>query len=67
MKDFMATKEASQKWGITIRQVQNLCKDGRVPGVEKVGRNYLIPSESARPVYGFQYGNSNGKKDEQEL
>jgi len=28
MQDFMTTSEAAEKWGITPRQVQNLCKKG---------------------------------------
>mgnify|MGYP000021308328 CR=1 FL=1 len=65
MRDFMTTKEASQKWSITVRQVQNLCKAGRIPGVEKIGKNYLIPHDAIRPIYGFQYGNLDNKNNRQ--
>ena len=45
MEGFMTTKEAAEKWNISIRQVQNHCKSGRIKGVLRVGTNYLIPKE----------------------
>ena len=56
MKGFMTTKEASEKWNISIRQVQNHCKKGRIKGIEKVGQSYLIPEEAKKPVYAFVSG-----------
>ena len=32
MKGYMDTKEAAEKWGISIRQVQNHCTNGRIKG-----------------------------------
>lgn len=49
----MTTKQAAKKWGVSIRQVQNYCKKGIVPNVVKVGTNYLIPDNAAKPQYGF--------------
>ena len=53
MEGYMTTKEASEKWGITRRQVQIHCKKNHIPGVIKVGTNYLIPKNAMRPVYGY--------------
>lgn len=53
MNDYMTTKEAAEKWGISQRQVQNHCKLGRIPGVKIVGKNYLLPVDAERPMYGF--------------
>lgn len=53
MEGYMTTKEASEKWNISQRQVQIHCKKGRIPGVTTVGTNYLIPINATRPVYGF--------------
>lgn len=55
MKGFMTTKEASGKWNISIRQVQNHCKNGRIKGIEKAGQNYLIPEDARKPIYAFVY------------
>ena len=49
----MTTKDASEKWGITVRQVQNHCKNGRIEGVQRIGTNYLIPSDTVKPKYGY--------------
>ena len=53
MEDYMTTKEAAEKWAISIRQVQNYCKKGIIPEVIKIGTNYLIPIKASRPKYGF--------------
>lgn len=53
MEGYITTKEAAEKWGISQRQVQNHCKEGRIPGVVSAGKAYLIPSTATRPVYGF--------------
>lgn len=39
MKDFITSQEASEKWGVSVRQVQILCKNGKVEGVLRAGRN----------------------------
>ena len=53
MNGYMTTKEASEKWGITQRQVQVHCKKKRIPGVVMHGTSYMIPENATRPVYGF--------------
>ncbi len=53
MKGFITTKEAAERWGITIRQVQNLCKKGHIAGVERAGTVWLIPEGAQRPKYVF--------------
>lgn len=57
MEGFMTTKEAAQKWNLSIRQVQNHCKSGRIKGVQRVGTNYLIPKDAKKPVYVYVYEN----------
>ncbi len=59
MEGYMSTKEAAEKWGISIRQVQIHCKNGRIKGIQKVGTNYLIPSGAARPKYTYVYDTDN--------
>lgn len=53
MEDYMTTKQAAEKWDVSVRQVQNYCKKEIISGVIKVGTNYLIPIDAARPQYGF--------------
>ncbi|MBQ6067431.1 MAG: helix-turn-helix domain-containing protein [Clostridia bacterium] len=53
MDGYMTTKQAAEKWGVSIRQVQNYCKKGIIPNVVTVGTNYLIPDYTSKPQYGF--------------
>lgn len=53
MDGYMSTKEAAVKWGISVRQVQNYCKNGRINGIQKVGTNYLIPANAIKPKYKY--------------
>ncbi|MDR1687721.1 MAG: helix-turn-helix domain-containing protein [Clostridiales bacterium] len=45
----MTAKQAAEKWGLSLRQVQQLLKDGRIDGVTKFGRDYMIPSDAQKP------------------
>ncbi|MCY1714915.1 helix-turn-helix domain-containing protein [Caproiciproducens galactitolivorans] len=51
--EYFTTKEAAEKWKISIRQVQNHCKNGRIPGVQKFGNSYMIPKDTPKPKYMF--------------
>lgn len=62
MQGFMTTKEAAEKWGISVRQVQNHCKNGRIKGMQRVGTNYLIPSDAPKPRYAFIYEQTEERK-----
>lgn len=64
MDGFMTTKEAAEKWKISIRQVQNHCKSGRIKNVIKIGTNWLIPAGTQRPRYAFICENANDSSDE---
>lgn len=48
--DYMTLREASEKWGISPRQINYYCSEGRIPGAEKMGRVWLIPKKAAKPV-----------------
>lgn len=50
MHDYITTKEASIKWGISPRRIQILCNDRRIIGAEKRGNTWLIPSNALKPT-----------------
>ena len=50
--DWISPLQASENWGITERQVQALCKSGKIEGVIKWGRSWLIPKDSSKPIDG---------------
>ena len=39
--DYMTLKEASEKWGVTPRQINYLCAGGRIPGAVKMATIWL--------------------------
>ena len=47
--DFMSTKEAGLKWGITTRLVQILCNQGRIKNVTRLGNVWAIPKDAVKP------------------
>ena len=49
MDGYMTVKEASMRWGISERLVQLYCQTGKIEGVSKLGRSWLIPSSTNRP------------------
>lgn len=52
MRDFMTVQEVAVRWSITERQVQILCKNGKIKGVSRVGRNWIIPMDAEKPKDG---------------
>ena len=50
MKGYMTTKDAAEKWGLSIRAVSQYCTLGKIPEAERAGRVWLIPEEMERPV-----------------
>ena len=50
--DYMTLKEASEKWGISSRQVNYYCVEGRIPGAVKIAGVWLIPKDAEKPVDG---------------
>lgn len=39
-------KEMALIWGISERRVTEFCKDGKIPGAEKVGKQWQIPDNA---------------------
>ena len=50
--DYMTLKEASEKWGVSSRQVNYYCVEGRIPGAVKMAGVWLIPKTAEKPIDG---------------
>lgn len=50
MAKFMTTKEASERWDITERRINVLCKEGRIPGAYKENKRWSIPADAVKPA-----------------
>ena len=47
---YLSIKEMSEKWGISTRRIQILCKEGRIPGIIMIGRTREKPEDAEKPV-----------------
>lgn len=50
--DYISTKEAAEKWGISERRIQKLCEQSRIPGVIRFVRVWAIPKDAEKPQDG---------------
>lgn len=50
--EYMSTKEAAEKWGISERRIQKLCEEGRIPGAIRFSRVWAIPKNAEKPTDG---------------
>ena len=50
--ELMTTMKAAEIWGISTRRVQVLCGKGKVIGAVKMGRTWIIPKETPKPIDG---------------
>ena len=50
MSGYITVQEAAQKWGVTERQVQLWCKDGKILGATMLSRIWIIPEKADRPL-----------------
>ena len=48
--DYMTISEASTKWNLSTRRISALCKEGRIPGVERTGYCWLLPKNAVKPA-----------------
>jgi excisionase family DNA binding protein len=47
--EFMSVREASGMWNCSERWVQKLCEEGRIAGVLRFGRSWMIPKSAKKP------------------
>ena len=48
--DYVSIQEAADRWHVSTRRVQQLCKEGKINGVMKEGKTWRIPLETELPV-----------------
>lgn len=48
--EFMSVRDAALLWNISERRVQKFCEDGRIEGVLRFGRSWMIPKDAKKPV-----------------
>lgn len=50
--DYISVQQAAEQWGISERRVRALCEQGKIPGVVREGRSYLLPFDAVKPADG---------------
>ncbi|MDO5155066.1 MAG: helix-turn-helix domain-containing protein [Eubacteriales bacterium] len=48
--EYITTKEASEKWGISTTRITVLANEGRIPGAHRLGKSWLIPASATKPA-----------------
>ena len=46
---YMTIKEASEKWGLSIRYINTMCHNGKITGAVQFGRAWAIPTGMEKP------------------
>lgn len=47
--EYLTTTEMAEKWNISQRRIGILCAEGRIDGVVKKGKMWLIPADAKKP------------------
>jgi len=50
--DYATAKQIAEKWGISERRVQILCRQGKIDGAVKLGWAWAIPKNAKKPADG---------------
>ncbi len=48
--EYISIHEISKRWNMKERKVTAFCRDGRIAGARKVGKEWLIPSDAIAPL-----------------
>ncbi len=49
MNEVMTVKQAAELWGVEPITIRMWIKRGKLPEAEKIGRDWIIPSDTPRP------------------
>jgi hypothetical protein len=50
--DYITTRQAADKWGVTLRAVQKHMERGCIDGAVRFGRAWMIPKDAEKPSDG---------------
>ena len=54
--EYIGISEVAKKWGLTQRNIQMLCSNGRIEGAVRFGRAWMIPKNAKKPIDGRTKG-----------
>ncbi len=50
--EYITVVQAAEQWGISDRRVRILCQQGKIKGVIRKGRAWMIPTDAEKPIDG---------------
>ena len=50
--EYITVAQAAEQWGISDRRVRILCQQGKIDGVIRKGRVWMIPASAEKPIDG---------------
>ncbi len=48
--EYLPIQEFTDKWNISRRRIQILCREGRINGARMIGNMWVIPENAVRPI-----------------
>lgn len=48
--EYISVAETSEKWDVSVRQVQRLLAENRIPHAKKYGKSWMIPADAEKPA-----------------
>ncbi len=48
--EYLSIHEISKKWKLKERKITALCREKRIAGAKKIGKEWMIPSDSIKPL-----------------
>ena len=49
MRGYLSVQETAEKWGVSVRWVNQYVLEGRIDGCERFGRSWAIPDDAVKP------------------
>ena len=50
IKGYISIREASYRWNVSERRVNQYCTEGRIPGAQRAGSRWIIPEDAEKPA-----------------
>ena len=50
MIGYVQAEVMAERWNVSVRQIQTLCKEGRIEGAIKFGNTWAIPENVPKPT-----------------
>lgn len=47
--EYLSISQTAEKWNLSVRRIQTLCVNGRIPGATKIGSYWAIPADAEKP------------------